>query len=286
MCAMQPLEGKIFVYGLLDPFSGELRYVGKTVRGVKRIKRHQSLGETLRGKTHKDRWALALIRQGRPPSHIVLKYCASDEEAQREEIRMIALFREYGISLTNLTDGGEGGPGYKWPSDDRRRLLPGPRKGCTVSEASRRLMSLAKKGHTATAETRRKLSEVRRGHVVTAETRQKISLAHKGRKCPPVSDETRKKMSDARMGYVVPVETLRRMSEARRGMKMPPTSDETRRKLSEAWTTEKRRAWSRLRTGQKHSLDTRAKMVAAQKRRREKEQSERSAHEQTSEAPQ
>lgn len=80
------------------------------------------------------------------------------------------------------------------------------------------------------------------------ESRRKISLAHKGKKCPPVSVETRRKISIAlkdkkkpprteehckKLGREYTEERRRKMSEILKGVKKPSRNEEYCRKISE-----------------------------------------------------
>jgi hypothetical protein len=146
--------------------------------------------------------------------------------------------------LNNLTDGGEGPTGYKYPEkrrcnpeflekcrtaaklrEDRKR-----REGFTVSDETRRKMSLVRKGRHPSIDTRLRMSTAailretdkkERGYVVSNETRKRMRDAQKNRS--PISEETRLKMSEATRlretakraaGYIVPKEVCQKISQA------------------------------------------------------------------------
>lgn len=172
--------------------------------------------------------------------------------------------------------------------------------GRTHSEASKRKMSKSSEGQVpwnkgvpCTEETKRKISEAKRGSKASDETRRKLSKIRKGRKlskahCEAISqshigthlsEETKEKLRQANLGKhhseetkeklrkhftgrFVSEETRKRMSESRTGMKM---SGEHRQHSSEA----RKRQWQ--------DPEYRAKMLAAQKRRREREKAEKEA---------
>src|SRR6266576_2416400 len=96
-----------FIYGLCDPETGEIRYVGKSKNVEKRIREHLRPCALL-ANTHKIFWIKSLLaRRLIPIFKILLVVPASIADA--EEIKLIATMRASGARLTNTADGGEGG---------------------------------------------------------------------------------------------------------------------------------------------------------------------------------
>lgn len=95
----------LIIYGLLDPTTEELRYIGLTKRGMKRrMKDH--LWEAKKGRiTHLYNWIRNLDM---PPKIVVLRECNTLRELLQAETETIAYYRSLGCKLTNLTDGGQG----------------------------------------------------------------------------------------------------------------------------------------------------------------------------------
>ncbi|MGW6424690.1 GIY-YIG nuclease family protein [Nocardia sp. NPDC055053] len=91
-----------FIYALMDPRDGCIRYIGKSVNVEQRVKAH--LRET--GSTKKIRWIQSLKRASLTPEIILLAEGFGDWESA--EIEWIAYFRNLGHDLTNATRGGEG----------------------------------------------------------------------------------------------------------------------------------------------------------------------------------
>lgn len=91
-----------FIYGLVDPRDGRVRYVGKTSVGLKRPKSYL----TPVGDAYKDRWVRSLRRLG-----AVFK------------IRIAHFRKIYGKALTNRTKGGDGGAlaSNEWSETTYRR---------------------------------------------------------------------------------------------------------------------------------------------------------------------
>ena len=89
------------IYGLLDPDSGDLRYVGKAKNAQKRLKVHLFERKLTRPV---NRWVKSLVDQGKCPVLKVLEVVEDDkwEEAER---RLIAEHRKT-ANLLNLADGG------------------------------------------------------------------------------------------------------------------------------------------------------------------------------------
>jgi len=133
-----------YVYMLVDPRSNQPFYVGKGVG--RRCYFHSWEAK------HTDRmtYKLAKIRkiQRLGLSIIVRKVeqNVSDAQAKDLECLMIAEFRDAGIDLTNLTDGGDGRSGYKpsaetiaktrhdWTDEQKKRIsesLKGKSNPCT-----------------------------------------------------------------------------------------------------------------------------------------------------------
>lgn len=150
-------KSKFIVYCLIDPRNGEVRYVGKSSSGLRRPGRHQTSGGR-RGETHNKAWLRQMWDDGaRVPMILVLEECDSDAQVLSREIVLIALFREAGFNLTNITDGGEGVCGYRMPPETRAKI------------------SASQKGKTRSLETRAKMS----ARVWTAGSRAKTSASMK-----------------------------------------------------------------------------------------------------------
>ena len=155
------------VYGLIDPRTGELRYVGKSCSGLARPRRHSSPYHFEHyGRLPVTKWAKTLVDQGTKPEIEVLESFADADSLAVAEIFWIAYFRGIGCRLLNLTDGGDGTAGHAFSPDHRRRL----------SEAVRRRYQDPKE--------RQKHSQP--GREVSDKTRRKIASSNGGR---PFRDE-------------------------------------------------------------------------------------------------
>jgi len=93
-----------FIYALVDPRNGDIRYIGKANNARLRFNSH--MFDLAR--TKKTNWIKSLIKIGLKPELLII-----DEVLISEwvfwEMHYISLFRFYGFKLTNATDGGESG---------------------------------------------------------------------------------------------------------------------------------------------------------------------------------
>lgn len=212
------MDDIFYVYGYIDPRTGEYIYVGK--------------GQHLRAYVHlkkcKNRILKAKIRAirtaGMEPNVVFFACDISEELAFELEKKFISEYGRIDLgtgTLCNGTDGGEGSSGSVF-SEETRRKLSEAQRGKTHSEDTRRKIGEGQRGKNVSDETRRKLSEAARN--MSEETRRKIADTHIGKKR---SADARRKMSEAKRN--ISEETRRKMSEAKRNM-----SEETRRKMSEA----------------------------------------------------
>lgn len=91
------------IYALMDPTSGELRYIGKADCSDKRLKGH--LRDARRRNTPVYAWIRKLLACGKTPEMVVIDEACSDWKAREREL--IARARLSGYRLLNLADGGD-----------------------------------------------------------------------------------------------------------------------------------------------------------------------------------
>lgn len=95
-----------FIYELLCPKTGDVRYIGKAVDPSRRLRQHLSASSLM--KSYTNRWIAGLIREGHRPMLRVVLAIGADENWQEVEKQCIALGFALGLPLTNTSAGGEG----------------------------------------------------------------------------------------------------------------------------------------------------------------------------------
>jgi hypothetical protein len=110
-------DNTIFIYGLVDPQTGFVRYVGKTNNTRFRLNNHLAKDRLL-ADTPKVKWIESLLAQGVKPQIVILEEVIQSawEEAEKRWIAFYQSKHDY-PELTNSTSGGGGGmkPGTKLP---------------------------------------------------------------------------------------------------------------------------------------------------------------------------
>lgn len=113
---------KKLIYGLIDPRTLLIRYVGKSSSGMTRPCNHGK-GHTLRhDRTRCGNWIRKLQSAGLEYSVVILELCDSPEALALAERWWIAFGRVCGWPLVNHTDGGEGCPGRLTSAETKAKL--------------------------------------------------------------------------------------------------------------------------------------------------------------------
>ena len=124
------------VYVLSDPRTNQIRYVGKTTKGKKRLRGH--LKE--RGRSKRSSWIKSLRLQAYKPQFDVIESFDNESLLSEAEMFWISYFKMIGCNLTNMTDGGEGSTGFKH-SVEVIEILRKKSTGKTVPKEVRKKMS-------------------------------------------------------------------------------------------------------------------------------------------------
>jgi len=204
----------MIIYGLQDPRSQAIRYVGRTKNLRRRMYEH--LASARKGSWRYSRcycanWIKSLIESGVQPQAVILEVCDESTVLLREQV-WIASARTGGWSLTNLTDGGDGmlnlDPALRVRmSEQVRQRYEDP--------AYRQRLIASLTGLKRSAETKAKMSAAHRGprhhqfgKPTPAEVRAKISAAESGTKNhfygKRHSAETKRQISQANSGRPSP----------------------------------------------------------------------------------
>lgn len=156
---------KVFiVYGLIDPITNELRYVGYTKNLKQRITSHYT-PSALSKKRHRNHWLKSLLAIGKKAEVIVLEKYYTKFEACQAETELIEYYRWIGCNLTNQILGGEGGAtriGYKNSPEMQAKIAAGNR-GQKRSKEAKEKMRQAKLGTKQSPETIAKRANKQRG---------------------------------------------------------------------------------------------------------------------------
>lgn len=129
----------------------------------------------------------------------ILAYWKTNKEALDHEILLISCFKDMGIKLTNMTNGGEGMNGHTASQETKEKIsksLKG-RQGKIWSEKSRIKLSNSKKGIPLSEVTKQNMSKARKGKAHTKEHCLAISKSKIGK---PHSEATKLSISYSKKG--------------------------------------------------------------------------------------
>jgi hypothetical protein len=161
------------IYGLVDPRTWLIRYVGMSTSGATRPAMHRQ-PHSLRRVSRKNGWLKSLFASGLDYTVVVLDTAWLKESLPRLERFWIAYGRACGWPLTNHTDGGEGKLGC-YPDVETRAKMSAAAKGRKLSAATVARM----RGRQFSDETRSRIGAKHRGKVVSAATRAKLAEARR-----------------------------------------------------------------------------------------------------------
>lgn len=170
---------KVYVYGLADD-SDCIHYIGVTASLHGRLTRHIRDGRVMR--TAKARWIASLPHK---PKVVILQELPNRDEGNDAERWWIAHGRSQGWPLTNVGEGGEGGPTRtgRRNSADMNAAISKAKTGVKRDpETVRRIIATKKaRGLKSSEKQRRVASETFKGVPKSAEHRRRISEAHMGK---------------------------------------------------------------------------------------------------------
>jgi len=193
------LPNNNIIYGLIDPNTNQIRYIGKAVNLFMRIKNHYKPSRLIIN-THKNNWLNKLLNEGKYANIQIIEKCNNQDELNDAEKKWIKLYKDLGYDLTNGTNGGDGGK-MSPESIEKMRLK---KIGKKHSELTKQKISKSNMGHFVSDETREKLREKRKTYIVSDETRKKQSISHIGKiphnKGKKLTQEHKNKISKALIG--------------------------------------------------------------------------------------
>jgi group I intron endonuclease len=179
------MGGKVFIYVLECPITNEVRYIGKTINLLDRLRGHIKTSKKL--KTHKDKWVNNLITEGLKPIIKEIDY-VDEDNWQYWEKYYISLYKNRGFNLVNHTEGGDGGS-FKKHSEGSKKKMSESRTG--------------KKRPEFTDEWKKNLSESAKIKIFTKEHRENISKSLKGRVLGSRNEEWCKNISESKKNTIV-----------------------------------------------------------------------------------
>ena len=169
------------IYGLVDPTTGLLRYVGVT-RFTPEVRLYKHKIDTLSLNTRLAQWLRGLLSTGRLPMIVVIERGYD----RRRERFWIEHYRRAGVPLTNLTNGGRSPDGKAFTPEHRAKIAASKvgRKHPPMTQEQRTHMA-RNRGIPPSPECREKIRQAGLGHPVSEITREKIRQALTGRTLDP-----------------------------------------------------------------------------------------------------
>lgn len=156
-----------YIYGLHDPRTMDLRYIGKSDRPAERLTNQMNE----HADTYRCHWLGELRTLGLRPVQLIIDATPRGTDWQPAERAYIAAARAIGCRLTNGTDGGDGVPGLRPESLARMRATWLGRKHTPESRAK---MSAANMGRKHTDEYREMMRQIMSVREFTETHRQRL----------------------------------------------------------------------------------------------------------------
>lgn len=192
---------KYIIYGLVDPDTRLIRYVGKSSSGLRRPRQH--LSKQNKAKTHCANWVRYLTKLGKRPDVVVLQLSSYDA-LNSDEKWWILYGRLSRWALTNLTEGGEVSNGYKHSVDTKQVLSALTKARLSTPEGKQKHVI----AHN-TPEYKKLASELAQAH-----RKKDPGVMVSGKNNIAKQPLIRKKISDSKKGKPRSLETKLKLSEA------------------------------------------------------------------------
>lgn len=182
------------IYVLHHPDSLRV-YIGKSSSGMTRPSQHFDPSHLRTcARLPSAKWIQSLRKRGLEPQISILEEVATQDGLNEAECFYIAYFRSLGTPLLNLTDGGDGAPGYKPTAEALQNMSAAQRRRIeNTPGAVGRLTSMSNEYWSDEA-ARDKKSAERTGQQWSPETKAKMSASAKGK---PKSAEHRANIAKA-----------------------------------------------------------------------------------------
>jgi sulfur transfer protein SufE len=151
---------KVFIYSLLDPLDGRIRYIGKSIRPKERLQNHMNEISNC----HRSHWLQSLKKKGLKPEMRILEELEHSENWQQREKHWIKIGRSLGWPLTNNTNGGDGVEGLPPETRERMRKVWLGRKHSPETLIK---LSKASKGRKHSEASKQRMRQLMEGRKIT-----------------------------------------------------------------------------------------------------------------------
>jgi len=175
----------IYVYCLMDPFTSEIRYIGKTDNPKSRLAAHCNDQSTC----HRTNWIRSVLAKGKRPIMHMLQEVPFWAHWQTCERMWIQFGLDRGWNLTNSTLGGDGVDGLSGEGRERVRKAWIGRKHRLESLVK---IGAASKGRKHTEAYKQHMREIMSVRTFTTEHRRRLSQSAWQR----LPDEKRQQITD------------------------------------------------------------------------------------------
>lgn len=190
-----------YIYGLIDPITKELRYIGRTSNHKERLRNHMSPYKLRTFNSHKNSWIKSLIKNNERPIMYIIEEQDSFERSVDAEKFFIEYFRSIGCNLTNATDGGVGTVGIKRSEETKKRIsLAG--LGRKHTKETKKRISEKLLGIKKSEAFKQNLREINTGKKMSAEAILRMSESQKGKKISQKSIE-KQQATFKKLGYYI-----------------------------------------------------------------------------------
>ena len=166
---------KVVIYGIVDPISNQLRYVGQTSNFIKRKSSHIRTALKGTNNSHLYNWLSSLFRSSINPEFIIFEEC-NIKDLDDLEVFYIDYFKMIGCNLTNSCVGGNSRRGFKMRESSKKIVsekLKGNswNKGKKLSKETKDKMSISQLGrkHTKTSIEKMRLVKIKNKPIIQRE---------------------------------------------------------------------------------------------------------------------
>jgi hypothetical protein len=185
---MTSTEKPAYIYALVDPFTREIRYIGKSIRPKERLTNECNE----RVDTHRSHWIQSLLSKGKRPEQIILEIVPPGRNWQERERYWIAEGKRRGWPLVNGTSGGDGVPDL-CPEAKEKMLKTWT--GRKHKPETLEKIGAASKGRTHNEEYKEMMRQLMREREFTPQHRKRLSDAVR-KFTPELAEQIRQRIAN------------------------------------------------------------------------------------------